>query len=172
VHQPPPTASAIGVSGDDLWIHCLASSVAGRAVENPRQRPAWRYSARYGPVAPAFSRATLAEVAGRQRLLIGGTASIVGEDTAHLDDVREQLQETVRNLAALVSYAAPRAETESGSLARITHVRAYVPRAHHAAVVHDELRLRSMGRAGIEIALAPLCRRELLVEIEGVAEIE
>jgi chorismate lyase/3-hydroxybenzoate synthase len=172
VHQPPPTASAIGVSGDDLWIHCLASSVPGRAVENPRQKPAWRYSARYGPVAPAFSRATLAEVAGRQRLLIGGTASIVGEDTAHTDDLRAQLEETLRNLAALVSCAGLQTEAQSRSLARITDVRAYVRRQQHAAPVHDELRLRSMGRTGLEIALAPLCRRELLVEIEGVAEIE
>ena len=43
--QTLPTASAIGVLGDDLVISCLASTKGGTPIENPRQTPAWRYIA-------------------------------------------------------------------------------------------------------------------------------
>src|SRR5687768_2742644 len=39
------TASAVGIKGSDLSIHCVALDEAGTPVENPRQTPAWQYSA-------------------------------------------------------------------------------------------------------------------------------
>src|SRR5688572_13037788 len=38
------TASAVGIRGSDLFIHCLALDERGTPVENPRQTPAWQYS--------------------------------------------------------------------------------------------------------------------------------
>jgi len=99
------TASTVGITEDELVIHCLASDAGGTAVENPRQKPAWQYSPRYGPMPPCFSRATDAVVAGRRLLLIGGTASIVGEDSQHCGDVAGQLTETLTNLEALIGAA-------------------------------------------------------------------
>ena len=37
------TASAVGIKGSDLSIHCLALEEPGTPVENPRQTPAWQY---------------------------------------------------------------------------------------------------------------------------------
>ena len=54
-----PAASAVGHDGDDFAVHCLLLSRPGVAVENPRQVPAFRYSARYGPRPPCFARATV-----------------------------------------------------------------------------------------------------------------
>src|SRR5262245_52920501 len=108
------TGSAVGVDGDRLELHCLASREPGTPVENPRQVPAYRYSRRYGPLPPCFARATsIADGAGGRRLLVGGTASIRGEDSLHVGDVREQTLETLRNLASLVRSACGTGEAAS-----------------------------------------------------------
>ena len=59
-----PTASAVGVISDDLVIYCLASDTRGTPVENPRQKPAYKYSQRYGPMPPCFSRTDPAVAVG------------------------------------------------------------------------------------------------------------
>jgi chorismate lyase/3-hydroxybenzoate synthase len=165
------TASAVGVEGDDLAVHCLASDRPGRAVENPRQKPAWQYSARYGPMPPSFSRATVASLRERHLLLIGGTASIVGEDSVHIGDVGAQIDETLNNLATLVAAAAGAGEPSAMPLARINDLRIYITRPGDASLIGAAVRRRCPGATRIEMATARLCRPELLVEIEGVAEI-
>lgn len=167
----PATASGVGVARDDVTIHCLASPDAGTPVENPRQTSAWRYSARYGPVPPSFSRATIANVGGRSLLLIGGTASIVGEDSRHEHDAVAQLEETLTNLAALINAARQASETEAAALERLADLRVYLVRPHDSQRLWPLLRARCGARA-IELTTARLCRRELLVEIEGVAELK
>src|SRR5262249_5033403 len=164
-----PTASAVGVISDDLVIYCLASDTHGTPVENPRQKPAYTYSQRYGPMPPCFSRATIADLNGRRRLLVGGTASIVGEDSAHQDDVGAQLEETLRNLEALIDAAT--GETPSGhALARLLDLRVYCARAEDAATIHNVLTMRCLRAERIEVAIARVCRPERLGEIEGVGE--
>jgi len=166
-----PTASAVGVISDDLVIYCLASDTRGTPVENPRQKPAYKYSQRYGPMPPCFSRATIADVNGRRRLLVGGTASIVGEDSAHRDDVGAQLDETLRNLEALIDAAT--GQNNSGeALTRLLDLRVYCARAEDAAAIHNVLAMRCPRAERIELAIARVCRPELLVEIEGVAKLE
>ena len=166
-----PTASAVGVISDDLVICCLASDARGTPVENPRQKPAYTYSRRYGPTPPCFSRATIADINGRQRLLVGGTASIVGEDSAHEDDAGAQLDETLRNLEALIDAATGRQES-GAALTRLRDLRAYCARAEDAAMIQHVLAARCPRAERIELAIARVCRPELLVEIEGVAELE
>lgn len=164
------TASGVGIAGDDLVIHCLAGNTHGRPVENPRQKPAWRYSARYGPRPPSFSRATIATLDGRPRLLIGGTASIVGEDSLHVGNVSAQLEETFCNLATLVATARATDEPSCVSLSRITDIRVYVTRGEDGPAIRAAVRARCPNAARIEMAIARLCRPELMVEIEGVAD--
>ena len=166
-----PTATAVGVTGGDLVVHCLASESPGRAVHNPRQRPPWRYSSRYGPLPPAFARGTVARIGGRRALLIGGTASIVGEDSRHAGDPVAQLDETIRNLVTVIAEAAGAGESAQPTLARLTDVRVYVPQEGHAPAIAAALRERCGRGTPIETTLARLCRPELLVEIEGVAEL-
>jgi chorismate lyase/3-hydroxybenzoate synthase len=153
------TASGVGIVGQDLTIHCLASPDGGVAIENPRQIPAWRYSARYGPVPPCFSRATVAEISGRRRLLIGGTASIVGEDSRHEEKTADQLEEVLTNLAALTP------------LDRLVELRCYIVRPDDVVPIAAALRARCPA-ARLELTVARLCRPELLVEVEGVADLQ
>ena len=166
------TASGVGHHGRDLFIHCLAMEQPGAAVENPRQVAPYHYSKRFGPLPPAFARATVLnpteELAGR--ILIGGTASVRGEDSVHVEDLSQQLDETFVNLAALVSAATQVGNGKSASLPRYRELRAYVPNEAHFDEVTSAIgrAFPTLGR--LEVLRADLCRPELLVEIEGIAD--
>lgn len=164
------TASAVGVSGSDLSIHCLGLDEPGTRVENPRQTPAWQYSARYGPLPPCFSRATIVDLAGRRTLLIGGTASVVGEDSRHAGQLDAQVEETLLNLDALI-HAANGDASDAAALHRLVDLRVYVTSASQAERVRDMLVNRCPRTRSIAVAVAQVCRPELLVEVEGVAEL-
>jgi chorismate lyase/3-hydroxybenzoate synthase len=165
------TASAVGIKGSDLSIHCLALDEAGTPVENPRQTPAWQYSARYGPLPPCFSRATIVGLGGRRTLLIGGTASVVGEDSRHFGEFDAQMEEILLNLDALIRQADANANGGGTPLHRLIDVRVYVTSAAHAERAREIL-VSSCPRARtITVAIAQICRPELLVEVEGVAEL-
>jgi chorismate lyase / 3-hydroxybenzoate synthase len=157
-----PTASAVGVSGDTLMIHVLAADRPGIPVENPRQTPAYRYSRRYGIRPPCFARATKFN----DTLLIGGTASIVGEDSRHVNDLDTQTRETFGNMAALITSAT---RAQNAALARIIDLRVHVSDAENTGAVASILEQMVPAHCDVEFVQAKLCRPELLVEIEGRA---
>lgn len=169
--QSLATASCIGTLGPDLVIHCLAADRPGTSIENPRQVPAWRYSSRYGPRPPCFSRATLAGVDHRTLILIGGTASILGEESRHEHDPECQLDETLGNLESLIA-AAPGGMVHTPPLERIVDLRAYIVRPDDAVLVRSTLAARCPRAARLELTIARICRPELLVEIEAVADVQ
>lgn len=163
------TASGVGCHGNDIRIHALSSARAGIPVANPRQVQPFRYSQRFGPRPPCFSRATLLETE-RPMLLIGGTASIRGEESMFIGDLEAQMDETVVNLAALVEHAGSIAKRPA-TLGSITDLRIYLPNMEHSDTVLAAAR-RAIPNAGvIQIQRAELCRKELMVEIEGRAEL-
>jgi len=166
----PATASAVGIEGDVFVVHCLAAAEPGTSVENPRQISSWRYSSRYGPTPPSFSRATIATISGTAQLLIGGTASIVGEDTRHVGSIAGQLDETLNNLAALIATA--RSDRPSAqALSQLRDVRVYLTRRQDADFLRHTIASRCARLDRLEFAVTRLCRPELLVEIEGVADL-
>ena len=176
-----PTASAVGISSSDLVIQCLASERPGRAVENPRQTASWRYSRRYGPLPPCFARGTLATIDGRRLLLVGGTASIVGEESRHPGDRTAQVEEALTNMDVLIRHAVTRSHgtgqereaasgTVSDGLTLLTDARIYVVNPEDADLVEQALRSRAGRAVRLETVVARVCRAELTVEIEGVAE--
>ena len=134
------TASAVGITGSDLSIHCLALEEPGTPVENPRQTPAWQYSARYGPLPPCFSRATIVDLAGRRTLLIGGTASVVGEDSRHAGEFDAQVEETLLNLDALIRHSRRTFNAGCTPLHRLVDLRVYVTSAAQAERVTRDAR--------------------------------
>ncbi len=153
-----PAGTCVGHAGANLVVHALWVEGSFAAVENPRQRPAWLYSKRYGPVPPAFTRAARTG----SLLLASGTASVVGESSMHAGLLDAQFDESVRNLAAL-------AETGGGT-GRWRSLQIYVRDAAHLARVR-ELASDRFGGEVERILHAPICRRELLVEIEGICDV-
>jgi chorismate lyase/3-hydroxybenzoate synthase len=177
-----PTASAVGITGPDLVIQCLASDRPGTPIENPRQTASWCYSRRYGPRPPCFARGTLATLAGRRVLLLGGTASIVGEESRHVGDRAAQIEEALTNMDALIAHAVGQSHAAGtaqagpgagrpGGLTLLTDARIYVVDPADAPLVEQALLSRAGRPVRLETVVARVCRPELTVEIEGVAEI-
>jgi len=157
-----PTASAGGAHGEALSIHMLAADDPGLGLENPRQIPAYQYSRRCGRRPPCFSRATRLGAT----VLIGGTASILGQQSEHQGDLDEQARETFRNIEALIG-AASRSRPEG--LDALRSLRVHVRHADDTAGIERAVDRLAPGVPVVEYVEACLCRRELLVEIEGVA---
>lgn len=163
------TASGVGHGGRDLLVHCLAAEAPGRPVENPRQVSSYRYSRRFGPTPPCFARATRFRPVDEEApwLLVGGTASVVGEESAHETSLDDQLAETLHNLAAVVEAAGAGGDP----LAAYRHLRIYFVRPEDRDHLASRLRERLGEAAELELVRADLCRPELLVEIEGLADL-
>jgi chorismate lyase/3-hydroxybenzoate synthase len=164
-------ATGVGYRGSDLVVHCLAVEGLGRAVENPRQVPAYQYSRRYGPLPPCFARGTLADGPRGPVLLVGGTASVRGEESVHglgegTGGLEAQVRETMANLASLIETGLGEDEP---ALKRLTDVRVYHSRPGDRAELTSLTRGALGPAARIEFVRADICRPELLVEIEGVA---
>jgi len=165
-----PAACALGIHQGALSVRFLAGHTAPLAVENPRQVSAYRYPAAYGPRAPTFSRAALAEIGGGDvALFISGTASIVGHETVHVGELLPQVQETLRNLAAVIAAANERTSAVF-DLAALDCV-VYVRHSADAPLVKRALE-EALGAAAHTVSHAvyleaDICRQDLLVEIEA-----
>jgi chorismate lyase/3-hydroxybenzoate synthase len=156
-----PAATAIGrqIKTHELQVFWIAARVPGTAIENPRQISAYRYPRVHGPVSPSFSRATLT---ADGLLLISGTASIVGHASQHVGDPRGQLDETLRNLEALLQRAEGRQILPGNAILKV-----YVRNAEFCDALSKQLQQRFPNVPVIFLA-ADICRRELLLEIECV----
>ena len=163
---PFPAATAVGSHGRArLQVYGLAAREPGLPVENPRQVSAWRYPRQYGPQPPSFARAMLAGDP-RLPLLLSGTASVVGHASAHAGDVLAQLAETCANLERLLASAR---EARPGLPPRFgagSTLKVYLRDPAQAAQVRAQLVQRFPG-AGLLLLEAEVCRRELLLEIDG-----
>ena len=164
-----PAATAIG-SRDGrrvLQVYWLAAREPGLPLENPRQVSAYRYPREYGPQSPTFARALLPP-SPRVPLLLSGTSSIVGHASQHADSLRAQLDETLTNLDSLLGAARERAPTLSPHLDGTSRLKVYVRDATDADAVAAQLEARLGTRVPWLMLHADVCRRELLVEIEGM----
>ena len=160
-----PTSSAVGTIGigHAVWIHVLAADTTGIPIDNPRQIPPYHYSRRYGRRPPCFARATKLD----SMLLIVGTASILGEESRHEGDIDAQAIETLKNIAALIGSV--NTDLADRPLGALRNLRVHLLDSRHAPAVRSILDEFTPDLADIEFVQAPLCRRELLVEIEGTA---
>lgn len=156
-----PAATAIGHHAGEhlLQVYLLAGSSPGKRVENPRQISAWEYPRQYGRTPPTFSRATM--LCTGDALAISGTASVIGHATAHEGQVLAQLDETLRNLDALLASGSMPAGFDSHSPLKV-----YVRHRDHAALIHDAL-ARRLPEVPLLLLHGDICRADLLLEIDG-----
>jgi chorismate lyase / 3-hydroxybenzoate synthase len=168
-----PAATGVGALSGGIGFCLLAARAVDRVnIENPRQMPAYRYPSRYGPRSPSFPRATALRTrrAGASRIFVSGTASLLGHETVHGDDVRRQCAETFANLAALL---APRNLAGYGieqeyDLADMTGLKVYVRREGDIDLARQLCAEKFSPNAEIAFLNIDLCRSDLLFEIEGV----
>ena len=153
-----PAATAVGHLGEHLQVHLLASDKPGQAMENPRQTPAYRYSPRYGPCPPVFVRA----MRFQDHLFISGTASIVGEESQHPNELQSQFDETLANIDA-VNQAVGQLD------APLRHFRVYATDANDLPALARGIEHAYPLLSSIELMRSDICRNNLLVEIEAAS---
>lgn len=167
-HPRLSAASAVGTRAGDLVIYFVAARQPGKHLENPRQVSAYHYPPQYGPRSPSFARATLKHWGGEACLYISGTASVVGHASQHIGDPAAQLQETLRNLRALLESTGVRAQD---TINCFTHTKIYLRDPQHMALLGASLGDAFLPHTPKCFLQADICRTELLLEIEAVAEV-
>lgn len=153
---PNPAATAIGThNGESVFVFLFAKS-EGQVIENKRQVSAWDYPKQYAPKQPRFSRAMKCD----SILMCSGTASVVGHETMHLNDVLAQFDECLKNVAVLLSEDGNRYPIQAGMY------RFYLRQAEHASVVAEKI--ISFGIENFIVLHGDVCRENLLIECEVV----
>ena len=160
--QKLPAASAIGTHAPGLLVSFVAGRCKSLQIENPRQVSAFHYPSAYGPRSPLFSRAMWIDSQGYPRLYLSGTASILGHESVHPGDLREQIEETLRNMEAILANV-PASLFESEVCLRV-----YIRNENHYRAIRKTLEARFGEGCSIVYLRGDICRSELLLEIEGV----
>jgi chorismate lyase/3-hydroxybenzoate synthase len=163
-----PAGTAVGTRSGPLQIYFLAGTSSPVHLGNPRQVNAYHYPSTYGPRSPSFARATFCRSEGATQLFISGTASVVGHKSQHKGQVDMQARETVTNLRALIDRAecfraCTGAESKPQSIFKV-----YVRNPHHLGMVRQALQDPMLLSSRLIYLQGDLCRKELLVEIEGL----
>ena len=165
--QQLAAASAIGTRASGLLLYFVAAKAPGTPIENPRQMSAYHYPAQYGPRSPLFSRALVKQWRVGTQLYISGTASVVGHRTVHEGDAVAQLQETGRNIEALIARANEMHPLVPKSLRELSLLKLYLRRPDDIVLDRDVQRL--FGAALPRLYLhADICRSGLLLEIDAL----
>jgi chorismate lyase / 3-hydroxybenzoate synthase len=168
-----PAATGVGASSGGIDLYFLATRTGDVVhLENPRQTPAHRYPQRYGPRSPSFARATYLQPAAGSpgTLFVSGTASILGDATESVGDIKGQCDVTIDNLEVLIS----RENLESHGvddgfgLTDLDSLKVYVRDAEDLPIVVERCQAAFADRAQISFLVADICRPDLLVEIEGI----
>lgn len=117
---------------------------------------------------PQFERAKLLVLKKAARLLVSGTASIVGQETIGIEDVEEQTRVTIDNIQKLTNrenliryYPELTAVPE-----RYSYIRVYVKYEKDIPAVRNICQL-AFGIIPSTYVVADICRDNLLVEIEA-----
>ncbi len=165
--QAQPAATAAGLHHPGLYICFLAARGTSQPIANPRQLNPYHYPPKYSPRSPSFSRAMMKDWGAQRQLFVSGTGSIVEHQSLHAGDVVAQLAEILRNIEALLEHAAV---VSTETLRDKSTDRAFKVYLRHAAdlpLIQERLTQALGEGTDVLILNADLCRKELLMEIEG-----
>jgi chorismate lyase/3-hydroxybenzoate synthase len=167
---PLPAATGIGTPTGEpgLQVYFLAGALPGLDVENPRQVSAWRYPRRYGPKSPLFSRATIMRRNGSSQFLISGTASILGHQTHHENQVSDQLRESLRNVQSLLAEGHRLMGNTRARLGSDGILKVYIRHPEDYEVIRQTLEAEAPPDIPRIYLQGDICRANLLTEIDGI----
>jgi chorismate lyase/3-hydroxybenzoate synthase len=163
-----PAATAVGTRSGPLQIMFLAGAQPATHLGNPRQLNAYEYPQDYGPRSPTFARATFIRSEHDIRLYIAGTASIVGHASRYAGLPMEQTRETVRNLGAVFNHAKHVTGVDLMEAQHRAAYKVYVREPDSLPDIRLALQDSPLSAHHLVFLEGELCRRELLMEIEGL----
>lgn len=168
-----PSATGIGTSfgNYDLDFFALkcSPSVEKIGLSNPMQQDAYKYEQSFlvgdtltgqTKKTPLFERAKILKSKERVLIFISGTASIIGQETIGIGDVKRQTEITINNIHELISRLDVPQKTH------FTYLRAYIKNINDFQAVRTICE-NSFTDIPISYLQADVCRDNLLVEMEG-----
>ncbi len=120
---------------------------------------------------PKFERARFLGLFNKKLVLISGTASIIGEKTAGVGDPVKQTEITIENIKQLYSPETLNNITGNSMVPKYGHARVYIKNRNDYAVIKRSFKL-NYGNLPVVYIVADICRKDLLVEIEGKVILE
>jgi hypothetical protein len=175
-----PAATGIGTQSGGVMVELIAfvgDDLINMALDNPLQIAAHHYSQgvllgaldpSFGQrTTPKFERARMIGPLDKLTVYISGTAAIRGESSHITDDVMEQARITMENIDYLIS---PQNLPVGGGSRIYKLLRIYVKDPGQMEQIRTYMKANYPDILKIYIC-ADICRDELLLEIEGVAEI-
>ena len=172
-----PAATGIGMSSDGIIVGCIAfkASEGIYPINNPLQVAAHVYSKKVlideNPKAlkstPKFERAKVIEIGGKACCFVSGTAAIRGEESMNNSSARMQTIQTIENIRHLVSEENLIRFGSKAYNLNYSHLRIYVKNEEDYEEIKSVVDEFFPDTPAI-FTVADVCRRELLVEIEGI----
>ncbi len=173
-----PAATGIGCMGDGYVISFIAAkqgkNIAINPIDNPNQIAAHNYSADVlegseALTTPKFERAKTLRLGNKLTCFASGTAAINGEISLGLSDINQQTRLTLEHLDTLLEQASKLEKVENKF--RYTSLRAYIKNVEDVDMVKSIIE-ETYPNTHCLYLLGDVCREELLVEIEGIAQME
>ena len=175
-----PAATGLG-SADGIIVGGIAFKTAKTdargiyAIDNPLQVAAHAYSKEVLidndenalKSTPKFERAKLIETAGGVCCFVSGTAAIRGEESVDAHSARLQTVKTIENIEYLVSKEnLERFGCKPYDL-KCVQLQVFIKHKEDYEAVREEVE-KTYPQVSVVYTIADVCRRELLVEIEGI----
>jgi len=171
-----PAATGIGVKHGNISIDFVAvqksETLESIGLVNPLQINAYEYHQNLliGSSAvkktPLFERAKYVGVSNNKIIYISGTASIIGEKTLGIGDVKKQTEVTLHNIQELVSIENICKTTADIDNVKYDYLRVYVKEEDDMDIVRQCCK-NFFVNVPVLYVIADVCRDDLLVEIEG-----
>ncbi|MBL7094184.1 PTS cellobiose transporter subunit IIC [candidate division KSB1 bacterium] len=179
-----PAATGIGMNAGGIILEFIAAKNTQKVdivpIKNPGQVDAFRYSGEVlvgKPIdeiskktSPKFERAKYTKINNIGQIYISGTAAIRGQKSVSDQNVKEQTIITIENINELISKANLSnygIELNSHPL-KPSYLRVYVREEKDVADV-KEICNKSYPNVPAIYLLSDICRDDLLVELEGIA---
>lgn len=174
-----PAATGIGMNSTHVGIDCYAignqSNIQVIPISNPNQEDSYQYGqdvlvgdAIVHKQAPQFERAVLLKSGARSKLIISGTAAIIGQKTIGIGDVVQQTIATIDNIETLVSRTnlMNHCSNPEEYPDKYSYLRVYVKNRSDITTV-KRICTENYGDVPMTFVQADICRDNLLVEIEA-----
>jgi len=176
-----PAATGIGTRQGGVMIEVIAidgDNQINQPLDNPLQIPAHRYSGKvlHGDSnsnfeminTPKFERARVIGCKDRQSVYVSGTASIRGEESLMINDAVGQTHVTMENIGRLID---PANYPFQDACFECKMLRVYVGKYELIPFIFNYMKLNCPEIKTVFVC-ADVCREELLVEIEGIFEVD
>jgi len=180
-----PAATGIGMDFGGIIIDMIAVKFGDEgsvvAIKSPVQLDAYSYSKEvladnnlmkdFCKTTPKFERAKILITSGNNCIFISGTAAITGQASLQQSCPETQTEMTIQNILCLISTDnLQKHGIITNEKASISFLRVYVKYPKDIEAVRSVC-LKYFSQIPISFVVADICRPELLVEIEGQAEL-